>query len=115
MEEPRFRVPRVEWSAVNSRTGRKSHHHRHRNIPSIMRRRRVVDELVKSARYEICELNFGHWFHSHKRGSRRRTENRRFREHGVYHSITSKVIQESLRRFERAAIFTDVLPEKKHG
>src|ERR1041384_998942 len=77
--------------------------------------RHHVGDLVHGASNEIHKLKLSHRAHPSKRCPKSRTNNRRFRNRRINHTLCAKAVDEPISDFERSAINTNVLTNTKDG
>ena len=106
-----LRILRVERAAMNASAAGSAQDERSRRAPAIMRLGHHVHDLVKSAADEVHELKFSHRTHAGKRRAKRRAHNGRFGDRRIDDALRAKVMDKTVRDFERAAINANVFTD----
>src|SRR5277367_1689247 len=109
VDKPHLWILRVKWTAVDVAAARPANHERRGRIPTIVRFRHHIHDLVKSAADEIHELELDYGTHARERRSERCAHDGGFRDRRINYALGPEAVDEAVRHFESAAVDADVL------
>src|SRR5262249_7221554 len=64
---------------------------------------------------EVHELKLSHWAHAGERRAKRRANNGGFGDRRIDHALRTKVVDETVSHFERAAVNANVFTDAEDG
>ena len=116
VDEPRLRVLRVVQPAADVAAARRAHDDRHGRAPAVpvAKRRRLVDDLIETARDEVGELHLGNRPVAAQRGADADADDRRLGDRGVDDAHLAELVGQPLGDAECAAVGSDILAEHEH-
>src|SRR5580704_15223247 len=111
VDEPHFRILRVEGAAVDVSAARSAQDQRGGCSPEVMGFCDHVADLVKGTADEVHELEFRHGAHAGEGGSEGRAYDGGFGDGGVDDALGAEAVDETVGDFEGAAVNADVFAE----
>ena len=105
----------MKRTAAQTAAARRANHPRHRFIPTIMIRRRVLHNRIKARRNKIRELHFDDGTQTHKRHPRRRADHTQFCHRRINHALFTKFLKQTFRHLKRAAKHANIFAHHQHA
>src|SRR5215813_14740222 len=105
----------MKWAAAHAATGWPSQYQRRRSIPSVVRLRDHVDDLVVRTADEVHELKFSDWPHARKCRTEGSAHYGCLRKGSVNYTLAAEMMNESFCNFECAAVDPDVFTDAEDG
>ena len=115
VDKMHLRILRVERPTMHAASAGSTQDERSGRTPAIMRLGHHVHDLIESAADEVHELEFSHGTHAGKRRAKGRAHDSRLSDGRINHALRPKVVDKSVRNFERAAVNADVFTNTEDG